>query len=264
MNLAQHSEIPELAEASRSTIRDETEKKLRHLPRPRRFSRRHRLLLIVTFAIVAAGLLGTAIAEVAYHVGGGRAVIVLGDGSTVKAATVAETIREKAVHALSDQPAWKVVVTHQDGQGVTEWWSANSVYYRGDFTQNGQKQGSLATDGKSIFQPRPDGGVEIVPLPSEPVHGVGGSELGSYYWYLAEGKPLKVQVGASRDPIMVTLTAFPSELRAELDPDTFLPMKFHTRSEMTGQSAVHSVQFTAITLEELKKSVDDAAKGVTG
>jgi hypothetical protein len=98
-------------------------------------------------------------------------------------------ISVKALAALRQQPAWKAVVTQPNGQTETDWWSANSSYYRCDFRDGGNS--SSATDGEVLFGPGPDGRITAQPVGAGAPGHLNPTEFTTYYSYLADGKPLR-------------------------------------------------------------------------
>jgi len=177
--------------------------------------------------------------------------------TSVSSAADSEQIRSKALSALEEVAAWKVTLVDNNDTTYTDWWSANSPYYRWD-TVVGGKTSSAAVDGKTYMETGPDGSARGWPLGADAGHPAKPTVFSTYYWYLKEGSPISVE-GPSGNPVTIgiTLKDAPSSPSVLVAADSYLPVEFDTKSEETAQRAKFSGSAVPITLSELKAAVEE-------
>jgi len=168
-----------------------------------------------------------------------------------------EQIRSKALSALEKVAAWKVTLVDNNDTTYTDWWSANSPYYRWD-TVVGGKTSSNAVDGKTHMETGPNGSARGWPLGADAGHPANPTVFSTYYWYLKEGSPISIE-GSSGNPatIRITLKNAPSSPSVLVAADSYLPVEFDTKSEETAQRAKFTGSAVPITRSELKAAVEE-------
>jgi hypothetical protein len=175
-------------------------------------------------------------------------------GTAITNTAQANDMRAKALAALAKAAAWQLETTSSDGWAETEWWSAGSADYRCDESFNGKTRSSMATDGKVVTAPGPDGVVINQPLGAAAGHLPNSTVFTEYYSYLKQGRPVSVELYPD-GTINLVLTNAPSSLTAQLSADSYLPLAFLAQSEETGAVGTHSIQMSAISLDALKQAV---------
>jgi hypothetical protein len=169
-------------------------------------------------------------------------------------------VRTEALAALAKQPAWKVTTEQFDGRMETEWWSANSPYYRWDDGSGNASKPVSATDGKSLFQPGPDGAFYAQGLGADAGRPVNPTAFSTYYWYLKQGRPIDASASSGDSKVVkVVLKDAPSNLTFLLDPGTYLPVGFTGKSEMTAQKGTSKVTLQPVDIAAVKDAVEQLA-----